>query len=202
MTIKLFNWSNCLSILFPEIWLVGDSLVKRAELFTNRMSIQFPDQGKFDFIWMGKSGMTWEELPQTIQMIFRPKPKAVFLHLGGNSVATQKQSALMTQIANDINYISEVFTSTKIIWCDILPRLTWRNNLFPDCKTLNKKVRRINRSVRSFMKSLPNGHFISFKIHESMQELFLQDGVHLSEHGNLLYIQTLCNFIKTELTDN
>ena len=150
---------------------------------------------------MGTSGMRWEDLPQTIQyqMLFRKAPKAIFLHLGGNSITSLKLTKFMKSLKKDPSYLSSTFPSTEIIWCDILPRLIWRYNHFDNPKTLNKKARRVNRSTHQTIENIEKGHILSFKIHESMQELFCEDGVHLSECGSLIYVQTIINFIKKKL---
>ena len=148
--------------------------------------------------WMGTSGMRWEDFPQTMQhrILFNQGPKAILIHLGGNSITSLKLTQFIETIRKDLTYIISTLPSTKIIWCDILPRLQFRNNLRNDPKVLNKKVRRINRAAHQFFDNFPNNHVITFPtIHESMPELFCRDGVHLSEHGNLIYVQTIYNAI-------
>lgn len=95
-------------------------------------------------------------------------------------------------MSHDLNYICDIFSSSTVVYCDILPRLVWRDNHSDTPNVLNSKARRINRHARQAIKQFKNGQF---RIHESMSELFSVDGVHLSEHGNLLYTQTLKRFI-------
>ena len=154
-------------------------------------------QRKYNIVWLGSSGMRWENLHQTIQcqMIFRTKPAAILIHLGGNSIDTVKQESLMQSMSNDLNYICDIFNSSLVVYCDILPRLIWRDNHSDSPTVLNSKARRINRHARQTIRQIKNGQSLQFRIHESMPELFNADGVHLSQHGNLLYTQTLKRFI-------
>ena len=143
--------------------------------------------------------MRWEGLLRTIQyqMLHQGCPSAIFIHLGGNDIATNKQTKLVTQTKKDINYIRSIFPPCLIVWIDILARLSWRDNKSDSPKILNVKRKRINRAIRQFMMSIGSNNIISPNIEWTMSELFAPDGVHLSNFGNMVYIQTLKNFLKS-----
>lgn len=180
-----------------EVWIIGDSLVKHGGDYARKMGCGQLGQNRYEVLWLGESGMRWEQLLSTLQlhMITRGHPKILIIHLGGNNIDTVPQLALMQTIREDLIYINSVFSSSLLIWCDILPRQVWRNNKDGDSKLLNLKCKRINRAVHQYMNTLSLGKVVSPHILWYMTELFSNDGVHLSEFGKLTYVQTFKNLL-------
>lgn len=141
--------------------------------------------------------MRWEQLLPKLQlyMITRGHPRMIIIHLGGNNVDSVPQKTLIDKVRDDLKYIHSVFQPALLIWCDILPRLSWRNNRTDDSKVLNLKCKRVNRAAHQYMTEFALGRFLSPHILWYMSELFSNDGVHLSDFGNLTYVQTFKNFI-------
>ena len=137
--------------------------------------------------------MRWEDLLQTIQlqMLHHRPPRIIIIHLGGNNIHNTKITKLMSSIKKDLQYIRDTFIKSHIVWCDILPRLQWRNNQSESPKVLNIKRKRINRAAHQFTKLISNSSCISPNIPWHMTELFMTDGVHLSDMGNMVYLQTI-----------
>ena len=123
-----------------------------------------------NLLWFGKSGMKWPAFLNALQyqVLFRRTPFMIIIHLGGNSVAELSQKDLCDKIKTDIKYVRDTLKNTHIVWCDMLPRNSWRNNLYPTPKVLNKKLRRINRTIKQYIQQIESAHCITFKIHESM----------------------------------
>lgn len=176
--------------IITDIWFMGDSIVKRAHNYAITDNFTLTDKNVW---WCGKSGMRWEGLLQTIQlqMLHNPPPKILIIHLGGNNIHNTKITKLISAINKDIKYLRDTLLDTHIIWCDILPRLQWRNNLSESPKLLNIKRKRINRAAHQFLRLLENTSVISPNIPWHMSELFMTDGVHLSDMGNMVYLQTI-----------
>ena len=107
----------------------------------------------------------------------------------------------MKVIKDDLNYIHTVFNSFLLVWCDILPRLFWRHNKNDSSKALNLKTQRINRAAHQYMTEFFLGRVICLNILWHMTELFDNDGTHLSEFGNLTFVQTFRNFIHSIIND-
>jgi len=183
---------------------VGDSLVKRAGVYAATAKQDQLGQTRYNIVWSGSSGMRWCNLLHTLQflMLSHGHPKAIILHLGGNDIHSIVQKELMQAMHDDLDYIFSVFTESVFVWCDILPRLAWRNNNHSSPKTLNIKRKRINRAARKIFMSCRSGLIISPPIQWHMPELFLEDGVHLSEFGNLIYLQTLRNLLASLVCNN
>ncbi|KAL4226416.1 hypothetical protein ACF0H5_014399 [Mactra antiquata] len=118
-------------------------------------------------------------------------PNNTTYSLGGNNIHNTKQTQLIKFIVNDLKYLRNTLTSTHIVWCDILPRQQWRDNTSSSPKELNVKRKRINHAARKCIKEMQNASFISPKIPWHITELFLDDGVNLSDMSNMVYHQTL-----------
>lgn len=176
---------------------MGDSIVRHGYNYATSTSQENLGQTEFKVVWKGKAGMHWDQLLPTLQylMLIRGQPKMIVLHLGGNDIDNTELKQFIANLTRDILYINSVFPKTHIAWCDILPRLQWRNNTKNDPKTLNIKRKRINRAARACIKNCMSGSVLSPNIQWYMTELFNSDGVHLSEFGNMVYIQTLKKFL-------
>lgn len=194
---------DSLHFIIPEAWIIGDSIVKKAEIYAWATGCQNLRQTNYKMVWLGQSGMRWTQFLPALQyqMISRGQPEIIIIHLGGNDINEIPQNKFIELIKNDIKYVQPVFSSTTLIWCDILPRLAWRNNWLDSPKVLNLKRKRINRAAHQYIKELPLGRIVSPHIEWHMEELFHADGVHLSDFGNMTYIQTLQNFVHKMIED-
>ena len=184
--------------VIAEVWIIGDSLVKHGGNYANQVGYGQLGQNSFKIVWLGQKGMRWEQLLPALQlhMITRGHPRMIIVHLGGNNIDSVPQINLMKTIREDLIYIHSVFSSTLLVWCDILPRQVWRNNINGDSKVLNLKCKRINRAAHQCMNEMSLGKVVTPHILWYMTELFSNDGVHLSEFGKLTYVQTFRNLIK------
>ena len=136
--------------------------------------------------------MRWEHLLPVLQlhMLTRGQPAATMIYVGGNSIASILQFTLMKACFQ--------LTLTGLVsYSDILPRLVWRHNKNDNLKALYLKTQRINRAVHQYMTEFSFGRVIRLHILWYMTEMFDNDETHLSEFGNLTYVQTFRNFIHT-----
>ena len=85
--------------------------------------------------------MHWTQLLPALQyqMISRGQLEIIINDLGGNDINAIAQNKFIKLIKYDIQYVQSVFSSTTLIWCDILPRLAWRNNRHDSPKVLKDK---------------------------------------------------------------
>lgn len=189
--------------VITEVWIIGDSLVKHGGNYANKMGCGQLGQSRFQIVWLGEKSMRWEHLLPALQlyMITRGHPRMIIIHLGGNNIDSVPQMNLMQAIKEDLIYMHSVFSSSLLIWCDILPRQVWRNNRNSDSKILNLKCKRINRAAHQYMSELSLGKVVSPHILWYMTELFSDDGVHLSDFGKLTYVQTFRNLIHNIIDD-
>ena len=99
-----------------------------------------------------------------------------------------KVGYLRNRIKNCINTLSQKIPQTKIVWSQILPRLKWRYS--DNMKAMEAARVRINSTIATFV--IKNGgHYIKYP-DILPSELFIQpDGVHLSDLGNNIFLNTL-----------
>ena len=111
-----------LCFIIPEAWIIGDSIVKKAETYACSKGCLNLHQTKCKIVWLGQSGMHWTQLLPALQyqMICRGQPEIIIIHLGGNDIDAIPQTKFIKLIKNDIQYVQSVFSSTTFIWCDIL----------------------------------------------------------------------------------
>ena len=131
------------NFFIAEVWIIGDSLVKQGGNYNNQVGYGQREQNSFKIVWLGQKGMRWEQLLPALQlhMITRGHPRMIIVHLGGNNIDSVPQINLMKTIGKGLIYIHSVLTSTLLVWCDILPRQVWRNNINGDSKVLNLKCK-------------------------------------------------------------
>ena len=67
-------------------------------------------------------------------------------------------------------------------------------------KILNIKKKRINRAAHQSMNLAGNTSIKPPNIPWHMPELFMTDGVHLSDMGNMVYLQTIKVHLKNVIT--
>lgn len=151
--------------------------------------------------WLGTSGMIWQGLRSKLQMelLCRVAPTFLLIHLGGNNIGDTNIGHLCRLIKTDLSYIAELLPDCLVIWSDILPRLHWLHAGTASNIQLDMKRRRINRHGRQIICSFPNGRYIGHDISKDSPDLFQQDGIHLSDTGNDIFLNTLQGGIETFL---
>ena len=120
------DWDHFLCPL-TDIWFIGDSLISHlSDRAAFRASSNLGLANK-KVHRPGTSSMHWSDLIPMVQlaMMFNPPPVMFLVHVGGNDLVT-RQGKLIKNIKKDLQYLASVFSTTKIIWSDILPRKSWR----------------------------------------------------------------------------
>lgn len=180
--------------LFPDIWIIGDSLITHLhERAIFRHSVNLGLDGR-KVHWIGSGGMLWEQLLPKLQleMLFRPMPSFIVIQVGGNNIVDVKLSKLIKTVRHDMTYICTGFEKVKIVWSDILPRKRWRGALETEdvLKHLDIKRKRVNRLGRQVVRESPNGRAIVSDSDLFTSGLFKPDGVHLTDIGNDILLNT------------
>uniref|UniRef100_A0A8W8IPF9 SGNH hydrolase-type esterase domain-containing protein n=1 Tax=Magallana gigas TaxID=29159 RepID=A0A8W8IPF9_MAGGI len=97
--------------------------------------------------------------------------------------------------------VSNLLPNTLIVWSHILPRSNWRQSL-STIEGENSR-RRINSAIATFVLKKLNGASIKYPdIQITQKRLFRLDGVHLSDLGNNIYINSLKNAIVQFVTSS
>jgi hypothetical protein len=72
--------------------------------------------------------MAWGELIPRVKYLlrFNQPPDFLVIHCGGNSIGAVKWRELRCQIKDSLGQLMALLPSTKLIWSQILPRISWR----------------------------------------------------------------------------
>lgn len=139
--------------------------------------------------WRGRRGLRW---PGLFPLLFREgtaPPHVLLVHLGGNDLGLMKGKALVIQAVHDLHYIQAEWPGVLIVWSAMLPRLVWRGEGDPRCLDLAR--RKANRELKKALQA-GLGVFLPHPgIQVTSRDLYRDDGVHLSDKGNDLFLQDL-----------
>ena len=109
----------------------------------------------------------------------------LLLHVGGNDLGTVPIKELKSKADSLFSYIDTAMPGTIIIWSEILPRL-WSGN-----EGLEGARKRFNTYVAKLVKQRKGFYLQHIKLQPFQVELFNKDGVHLSDHGNHIFLENI-----------
>ncbi|XP_053374622.1 uncharacterized protein LOC123531513 isoform X3 [Mercenaria mercenaria] len=183
-----------------DIWIIGDSIPLLAGARANEL--KKPDlnaPGQRTIGWWGIRDMSWDDFQNSVKGLLplTKSPDIIFIHLGGNDMISKTQIQIGKIIKQDILYLHETMPDSKIIWMDILQRLSW--DVTSDNR-IEYKRRRVNRWGRQHVKLCAHSDVLSIDMNVKRPELFLEDGIHLSELGQELYLDAVQNCISKNIS--
>ncbi|MEW8547622.1 MAG: SGNH/GDSL hydrolase family protein [Candidatus Thiodiazotropha sp.] len=192
--------------MLAEIWIVGDSIVRWAEARATERGTPTLTAAGISLNWNGRSSMSTLDLHGVLQfgLLQGLSPSMIVMHLGGNDIDNSNTCKIIKHLKANVRYLFCNFPQALIVWTYILPRFQWRNtdNSEESLLKMDKKRKRINRQIKEWVLSWPNGRVILHKdITCDTPGFFLPDGVHLSDIGNDMYLLTLQDAITSFLTD-
>jgi hypothetical protein len=78
--------------------------------------------------WQGKGGLTISKVQKHIQtmMQYEDPPNVIMLHVGANCIGNVKLGLIQLQLKSLISWIAKQMPYAKIIFSQLLPRLSWR----------------------------------------------------------------------------
>lgn len=180
------------AIFIADIWILGDSIPRWAGAHaTERGSTNLKLPGHKTIGWWGISGMHWFDFRKAIEanvLLSRP-PDIVAINLGGNDLTSSSLTKLRNVIAREIRYLRSALPQARIIWVDILQRLSWMGD-YPQ-QIVERKRRRINRWGRQQVKAGGQWDILTIDIDSSTPGFYAHDGVHLSLVGLEFYLDSL-----------
>ena len=141
--------------------------------------------------------MIWENLLPRIKLLLkvRNQPNYLLIHCGANDLGATPLKQLMVEMKTTLEIIQRLLPNTKLIWSQLLPRLVWRQSENSDA--MNKSVKRLNSHIAAEIVKM-GGCYIKYPdIKVSEEKLFNEiDGVHLSETGNEIFLNTISGAIE------
>ncbi|XP_065945056.1 uncharacterized protein [Magallana gigas] len=188
-----------------SVWIIGSSIIHWAQKYaetTNQLNLGL---NHFTINWNGRRGMVWEYLYTTVSsmLIANKQPTILIIHCGGDNIGDPQNTLKGIQkfMKLTLSQIADVLPNTLIVWSHILPRSNWRQSL-STIEGENSR-RRINSAIATFVLKKLNGASIKYPdIQITQKRLFRLDGVHLSDLGNNIYINSLKNAIVQFVTSS
>lgn len=141
--------------------------------------------------WQGHNGMRCHHILKKLQLLLSPEdpPHILVLHVGGNDIGRISSVEFRHIILRLLLAVRTLIPQVMIVWSQILPRMAWRGEVCH--KAVNKIRVRINSKVAAEVLKI-NGAYLRYpEFVKSNSSLFSADGVHLSDEGNNLFLDSL-----------
>lgn len=176
---------------------MGDSYIYWARYranhngFANNLGIE----GIREVAWMGQRGMHWPRLMPRLQyeIIHRPLPAMIVIHLGGNDLCDIGSATLDHNIRDDVQAIRELLPNTTLVFSSMIQRINYSGA--QSAAAIDRKRKHANRRIRTFM-SFGRGHFIPHSnISANQPELYKADGIHLSDRGVDIFLSNIADAV-------
>jgi len=171
------------------VWIVGSSIIKNAFVASKERScgVNLGLRRLDVFIWwQGKSGARlWDVKGQLKTMLkYEEAPRIIIIHIGGYLDA----KTLCERIKEILIWVHGLLPHTMLVWYQILPRLSWRYST--NLNAMDRSRNRIHTSTASFL-NMSFGSYIRYPEIKMDQKFFVEDGVHLSNLGCQIFLNTL-----------
>lgn len=141
--------------------------------------------------WQGYSGLKFTQLKCKLNLLcnINTAPAYLLIHCGGNDIGRLALGDLRNVMKCTITYLSRQLPNTRIIWSQILPRRNWRFS--QNCKAMEQGRRRINSALAAVVIKAGGAYIKYPDILCDNSSLFQPDGVHLSDIGNDIFLNTI-----------
>ncbi|XP_055998014.1 uncharacterized protein LOC125647435 [Ostrea edulis] len=183
-----------------RIWIIGSSLIYWAQKYAQQRINNNLGLTSHRIIWHGIRRMVWFQLYPTIQKKLKNKnpPTILVIHCGGNDIGNPYHTLKGLQMFMKFTVvdISQLMPKTVIVWSRMLPRSNW--TLCLSNKDGENWRTRINSALAKFVVKNTCGASIKYPDitnRHTCISLFRKDGVHLSDVGNELFINSLRNVL-------
>ena len=177
--------------------MLGDSLVFWAGKERDQL------QGGGVVKWRGKRGGHFSDVVSTLVYCLSKKsyPTTIIIHTGTNNILNKRTNKYILRqiIPAMLLSIRNILPLTRIIWSDILPRMSYGEEN-PGSGAGKRVANFINNQAQKAIHSMGNACFISHKdlFSPPTYRLFRGDGLHLNDAGLIVFrmsfSEALCYF--------
>ncbi|XP_077774336.1 uncharacterized protein LOC144325325 [Podarcis muralis] len=186
------------AVFGSPVWICGHSIVHWARL-QSASSGFMPNLGLPSWVrvsWLSRRGMCWQELMPLLKAkaaLLGP-PNILIIQLGESDLASRKSVDLLWNMRKVLDELAALFSRTALFWSSLLKRKVWRgaHNIMAFEKSRKLLNRAVARKVR-FMNGLVIYHD---DIQIGDQTLIRDDGVHLSDRGNNIWLANISNSLR------
>lgn len=197
--VHLFVYNLYIVSGLPErIWIVGSSIIYwAARCALIREGGPGLNLEPADLVWKGTRGMRWAELQPRIDGLLETciRPTTLIVHLGGNDLVDCSCLCFVRMVQDTLLTLRAALPDVMLVWSDILTRQFYKGARCQ--KAMDNKRKEINRKCRGlFIRA--GGRAIRHPLIQWKQnDLFRNDGVHLSDAGNAIFLDTMQQAIET-----
>ncbi|XP_077779000.1 uncharacterized protein LOC144326338 [Podarcis muralis] len=191
-------YKGYIHIFRKSVWICGHSIVHWAHVRSASCGLN-PNLGLpsgMRVSWFSRRGMRWEELMPLLRekvAAFGP-PDILILQLGENDLVSRRSADLLWNIKRDLDELAALCPGTTVFWSSFLKRIVWCGA--QNTMAIEKSRKLLNRAVVRWVRFM-NGRVISCdRIRIGDQALFRNDGVHLSDRGNDIWLGSIISSIR------
>lgn len=173
------------------MWVIGDSFVHWASRIAVRDATLIPG---LKVQWFGRRGLHIEQFGDFLQHTWsreNSNPDAIIIHVGSNDLGKVPKKCMLHDIHRLLSGTRELLPHAIIFWSEILPRVAYTGAIKQN--KVERARRAINRNVGGLFRSSPGGLINHPQIVWSNRDLFIHDGIHLSD--------TACHFLISNFND-
>ncbi|XP_077781437.1 uncharacterized protein LOC144327120, partial [Podarcis muralis] len=181
-----------------RVWICGHSIVHWARVRSACCGLT-PNLGLPPGVrvsWFSRQGMRREKLMPLLRervAAFGP-PDILILQLGENDLVNRRSADLSWNIKRDLDEIAALCPGTTVFRSSFLKRIVWRGA--QNCMAIEKSRKLSNRAIARWVRFM-NGRVISHDhIWIGNQALYRNDGVHLSDQGNDIWLNSIISSIR------
>ncbi|XP_042302597.1 tumor susceptibility gene 101 protein isoform X1 [Sceloporus undulatus] len=183
-----------------HVWICGHSYVFWAESralersYGPQLGIRLEDA---KLHWLGKSGMTWDQLIPTLLHARRrlTDPDILVIHLGGNDLGTDRNVDIINRMKKDLGHLKQIFKNSILVWSNIVPRKVWNQEV--QHRVMEKSRRIVNQEIGRFIACIGGTVIRHDTLVPESPGLFHLDGVLLSESGTDIFNLDLLSVLET-----
>ena len=184
----------------PQIWILGDSIERRAKeraAATHRLQLGTP----YTIQWHGQGGARIEDVERMVdnRLMFSAPPSLVVLHLGTNNIGQMDACSCRAAIKTALGTLRVRMPQALILWSSILPRIVYHGKR-PTGSTSQEALEGVRVSLNNYARRqanrMGNASVIIHDIDRSNHNMFIRDGVHLSDQGSDILIASFALAIR------
>ncbi|XP_077207058.1 uncharacterized protein LOC143844011 [Paroedura picta] len=174
----------------PAVLIVGHSIPYWASRYAARSGwgTHLGLESSCRVIWSGHRGLRWHEVLRVVsdEVYRHGAPDFLLLHAGENDLPAMSGRCLGLNIKADLPVLHQRLPRTKLLWSDMLDRLSWRSAERPE--RVNWAKQKVNKVARKVVLGLGGDVIVHPDISFRLPPLFRRDGVHLSDWGCDLWL--------------
>ena len=121
-------------------------------------------------------------------------PNFIMLHVGENDIGNVKLGLIQLQLKSLISWIAKQMPYAKIIFSQLLLRLSWRYS------ENNSKMEKCIIAIASFIVK-SGGYYIHYPDIKAENQFLVPNGVHLNELGNNILLNIIQGAIEAFIYD-